>query len=69
MFENGGMEESAFLTAPEAAQVLGVKLETLYAYVSRGLIRSERIAAGPPAPLPARRRAAPQAARRSPLRP
>ena len=40
------MEDSAFLTAPEAAQVLGVKLETLYAYVSRGLIRSERIAAG-----------------------
>ena len=46
MFENGGMEESGFLTAPEAAMVLGVKLETLYAYVSRGLIRSERIAAG-----------------------
>ena len=40
------MEDSAFLTAPEAAKVLGVKLETLYAYVSRGLIRSERIAAG-----------------------
>ena len=40
------MEESAYLTAPEAAKVLGVKLETLYAYVSRGLIRSERIAAG-----------------------
>ena len=40
------MEDSAFLTAPDAAKVLGVKLETLYAYVSRGLIRSERIAAG-----------------------
>ena len=40
------MEDSGFLTAPEAAKVLGVKLETLYAYVSRGLIRSERIAAG-----------------------
>ena len=40
------MEDSAFLNAPEAAEVLGVKLETLYAYVSRGLIRSERIAAG-----------------------
>ena len=40
------MKDGAFLTAPEAAEVLGVKLETLYAYVSRGLIRSERIAAG-----------------------
>ena len=40
------MDDSGFLTAPEAAKVLGVKLETLYAYVSRGLIRSERIAAG-----------------------
>src|SRR5262245_52537885 len=28
------------LTAAEAARVLGVKLPTLYAYVSRGLLRS-----------------------------
>jgi excisionase family DNA binding protein len=31
-----------YLTAPEAARLLGVKLATLYAYVSRGLIRSYR---------------------------
>ncbi|MGE0154121.1 MAG: helix-turn-helix transcriptional regulator, partial [Reyranellaceae bacterium] len=29
------------LSAAEAAQALGVSLPTLYAYVSRGLIRSE----------------------------
>ncbi|MDP8958300.1 MAG: citrate synthase family protein [Actinomycetota bacterium] len=29
-----------YLSAPEAAQLLGVKVETLYAYVSRGLVRS-----------------------------
>ncbi len=40
------MKDGAFLTAAEASEVLGVKLETIYAYVSRGLIRSERIAAG-----------------------
>ena len=28
------------LTAPEAAQRLGISVATLYAYVSRGLIRS-----------------------------
>ncbi|HZP30159.1 MAG TPA: citrate synthase [Acidimicrobiia bacterium] len=33
----------AWLTAPEATERLGVKRETLYAYVSRGLIRSERV--------------------------
>jgi len=32
---------SPFLTAQEAASQLGVKLPTLYSYVSRGLIRSE----------------------------
>src|SRR5512133_514070 len=32
---------SPFITAQEAAAALGVKLPTLYAYVSRGLIRSE----------------------------
>lgn len=38
------METRRYLTAPEAAAALGVSLPTLYAYVSRGLIRSE---AGP----------------------
>ena len=33
---------SPFLTAREAAEELGVRLETLYAYVSRGQIRSEQ---------------------------
>lgn len=31
-----------FLTAREAADLLGVRLETLYAYVSRGLLASEK---------------------------
>lgn len=31
-----------FLTAREAAELLGVRLETLYAYVSRGLLASEK---------------------------
>jgi len=35
------MPQSPFLTAQEAAAELGVKLPTLYSYVSRGLIRSE----------------------------
>src|SRR4026208_1838355 len=35
------MAQSRYLTAPEAAKQLGVSLPTLYAYVSRGLIRSE----------------------------
>jgi citrate synthase len=35
---------TAWLTAAEATGRLGVKRETLYAYVSRGLIRSERVA-------------------------
>ena len=35
------MPQSPFLTAQEAATELGVKLPTLYSYVSRGLIRSE----------------------------
>lgn len=34
------------LTAAEAAAALGVRLATLYAYVSRGLLRSEPAAAG-----------------------
>ncbi|WP_412028003.1 citrate/2-methylcitrate synthase [Deinococcus yunweiensis] len=39
------MPDETFLTAAEATTRLGVKPATLYAYVSRGLIRSE---AGPP---------------------
>jgi citrate synthase len=35
------MKASRFLTAAEATTKLGVRLPTLYAYVSRGLIRSE----------------------------
>lgn len=37
------MAQSAWLTSEEAARRLGVKQSTLYAYVSRGLIRSERV--------------------------
>jgi citrate synthase len=33
--------EPLYLTAPEAAAALGVSVTTIYAYVSRGLIRSE----------------------------
>jgi citrate synthase len=35
-------DRSAWITTTEAAQRLGVKRATLYAYVSRGLLRSER---------------------------
>src|SRR5579863_1014856 len=35
-----------FLTAAEAAAALGVQPATLYAYVSRGLLRSEAAASG-----------------------
>jgi citrate synthase len=35
------MTDAAYLTATEAADALSVKVETLYAYVSRGLVRSE----------------------------
>jgi citrate synthase len=38
------MKKSPYLTAAEAANELNVSLMTLYAYVSRGLIRSEAIA-------------------------
>ena len=44
------------LTAPEAAALLGVSRETLYAYVSRGLVASE------PGPGPSRARRYPRAA-------
>jgi excisionase family DNA binding protein len=35
------MRKNRYLTAQEAANELGISLETLYAYVSRGLLRSE----------------------------
>lgn len=35
------MSQNRYLSAKEAAQLLGISLPTLYAYVSRGLIRSE----------------------------
>ncbi len=37
------MAESAYMTAQEAAAALDISLSTLYAYVSRGLVRSEAI--------------------------
>lgn len=40
------MEKKQYLTAEEAAETLGVSRATLYAYVSRGLIRSEPAAEG-----------------------
>jgi citrate synthase len=40
------MTSRTFLTAAEAAAALGVRLPTLYAYVSRGLLRSEPGAGG-----------------------
>ncbi len=36
------MDEAAFITTAEAARRLGVKPATLYAYVSRGLLRAHR---------------------------
>jgi excisionase family DNA binding protein len=36
------LEGEEFLTVQEAARLLGVKRETLYAYVSRGILRSYR---------------------------
>ncbi len=36
------IEEQAYLTASEACEILRVKPQTLYAYVSRGLLRSFR---------------------------
>ena len=37
------MEEERYLSAGRAAEELGVSLATLYAYVSRGLVRSEAV--------------------------
>ena len=39
--------DQPLLTAAEAAAALGVNRQTLYAYVSRGLVRSEGTASGP----------------------
>src|SRR3981081_1451354 len=36
--------EALYITAKEAAAALGVSIPTLYAYVSRGLIRSQGLA-------------------------
>jgi len=36
------IEDEAYLTAPETCELLGIKPQTLYAYVSRGLLRSFR---------------------------
>ena len=36
------IDEQAYLTAAEACEMLRVKPQTLYAYVSRGLLRSYR---------------------------
>ncbi len=41
---NQGRALGAWLSGREAAELLGVKRETLYAYASRGLLRSERAA-------------------------
>ncbi len=40
---SGVPEEKRYLSAREAAEGLGVSLPTLYAYVSRGLVRSEEV--------------------------
>jgi len=44
---NLSMKKIPYLTAKEAARELGVSLPTLYAYVSRGLIRSESAGSDP----------------------
>ena len=38
------MTDGLYMTADEAAEALGVSVTTVYAYVSRGLIRSQRVA-------------------------
>lgn len=42
MSEADADHKDSFLSAREAAELLGVRLETLYAYVSRGLLHSEK---------------------------
>jgi citrate synthase len=46
MGREGRVGEGGWLDAEEAARRLGVKQETLYAYVSRGLLRRERAGGG-----------------------
>src|SRR5829696_6133944 len=41
--EGGGWMEERYLSARRAAEELGVSLATLYAYVSRGMVRSEAV--------------------------
>src|SRR5215211_5237624 len=41
--EGGGWMEERYLSAGRAAEELGVSLATLYAYVSRGMVRSEAV--------------------------
>ena len=36
------IDEQEYLTSQEASEILGVKPQTLYAYVSRGLLHSYR---------------------------
>src|SRR5918998_1264781 len=38
-----GMREERYLSAGRAAEELGISLATLYAYVSRGMVRSEAV--------------------------
>ena len=40
---SAGMTDQKWLTSEAAARKLGVKPETLYAYVSRGMVRSEKV--------------------------
>ncbi len=37
------MREERYLSAGRAAEELGISLATLYAYVSRGMVRSEAV--------------------------
>gem|GEM_PF-1409645 len=48
MIYTGSMEQNdkGFLTVKEATELLGVKPATLYAYVSRGVLRSYRMGVG-----------------------
>src|SRR5215213_9315837 len=41
--EGGGWMEERYLSARRAAEELGVSLATLYAYVRRGMVRSEAV--------------------------
>lgn len=47
MFGADDMSKEYYLTARQAADELGISLATLYAYVSRGLIRSEAMGGDP----------------------